>query len=165
MAISAITESSVIRLQRPLWRQLLLFQSFNQFVSYALWCGVILLAADAFAWLIRSECPSCVLTGTFIGTIPALIMALQAQWTFSFKGRPGEIIQAFDLIFSKARREEKIEAEGYSIRYRSTLPRALRWDEMDYFIYIEGSVGIAKGQWYMLWYVKRKLRKLIEWEV
>lgn len=145
--MSTVIDASLVSklvFPRPIWRYLLLFQSWAQMQSWGFYVTILLaLMSSIFAFLKPRFLPvEGVLIGTVLGSLVSLIMVLPAE--FVVRSRSSR-------VFSSLTRQ--LEGLGYVLQdsrmdavvYRQKLPRYLRWDEGNVTIKLSGDRYVVKG--------------------
>lgn len=146
----------MVTFSRPAWRYLLLFQSWSQLQSWALF--VIAMNVLIYCVLRLSETRVLpvegALIGTVLGSLCSVIMVLPTQFI---------VTSNRDYLFNSLSSE--LKGRGYVLLgsqkdiviYRQNLPRLLRWDEGNVAIERTADCLIVKGPFMMVKKVRNSL--------
>lgn len=146
--------SSVV-LPDPVWRYLILFQSWNQFFSCAALLAIVAVITAFLLWLAGDVHMFTDLMGAALfGGVWAVVAATKAQFsirspTTSEKARFETMLDEWRYVMRSSSTHEK--------RFGQNLPRFLRWSDSDVTIVERDGKVICTGPQMLI----RKMRKLV----
>jgi hypothetical protein len=142
----------------PLWRYLLLFQSWRQLQSWIIIVvGTVLLIYGAIKSIGALLLPiEGVLVGMTFGSIFAVVMVIPAEF---YVVRRTERLTG--LLANQLNQVGYVQASQTAkvIIYKQNLPRFLRWDEGDVSIEECGDKVVVKGALFILANLRRSMQK------
>lgn len=148
---------SVISYPKPVWRYLLLFQSWAQFSSWIVIASLTtLLMHNVLGTLDDRAIPFMGLfIGTMLGSLVSVFLALPAQCCV--RPESGKVMRALTESLEKMQYVEVRHDDGMTI-YRQNLPRILRWDESNIIIHRSGDLITISGAWFIVARLRKALR-------
>lgn len=147
---------SCLRFPEPIWRYLLLFQSWGQLQSWTVLILAMALVVNGV--IILTESQTLPLEGTVIGaalgSLCSLFMVLPTEFELKHCS-----IQLFESV------ESELESLGYARRdrksdlviYQQNLPKLLRWEEGNVLIKRADTNVIVSGAFIIVWKIRRSL--------
>lgn len=147
---------SPLQFPRPVWRYLLLFQSWTQFQAWAVLVLAMLVVVNGLLVLagLRLLPPEAVIAAVF-GSLPSVFMVLPAEFA----------LQPCSHQLSAAVKSE-LDALGYRPRadkgrgviFEQYLPKCLRWAEGNVTVERTDATITIRGALFIVWKVQRSLR-------
>ncbi|UUZ47621.1 hypothetical protein LP420_31300 [Massilia sp. B-10] len=149
-------EVSAVKYHRPLWRYVILFQSWSQFRS---WLGMFALACltvCAFLLIMGQPVKSfeVIRISVAIGSLVAVVMTLPAQ--FTVRTSEATPFRAIVNELKNMHYHEQLHSEN-NVVYHQELPRLMRWNEGDVLIQSEANVATITGPTFILTILRDRL--------
>lgn len=147
---------SPLRFPHPVWRYLVLFQSWTQFQAWATLILVMVLILNGLIIVTESQLLPLegVLIGAVLGSLFSVFMVLPTEFKLSCCST-----KLFVTV------ENELEALGYIqfdskadlVVYRQNLPKFLRWTEGNVSIERTETDATVKGAFIIVWRIRRSL--------
>lgn len=146
---------SPVTLPDPAWRYLLLFQSWNQLVSWSVCMGATLSVVALLIWLAGDVrlIPVTLAWGLFGGTW-SLMFATKAQ--FSIRGVVTSEKAEIERMLNDCMYAEQ-KPRGQEKRFGQKLPTWLRWGDSDVTIVVRGGALVCTGPQLVIRRIRRTL--------
>lgn len=147
--------TSAIRYPRPLWRYLLLFQSWGQLQSWLIAMSLTMLViTEAMVQWGPSQMPLVdIVVGGVLGSLASVAMVVPAE--FDVFSNPDQAAKFFKRQIERMAYVQ-LSSELAVTSYRSKLPRCLRWNEGNITVHQHENKVTVSGGVMML----RMLRRL-----
>lgn len=145
---------STLRYPVPLWRYLLLFQSWTQLQS---WLMLVLTTILLIVFVINLLKPSSVpdaamLVGATLGSLCSVVMVFPVEFdVFSSSEQTMALLERQVTYMGYVR----LSCDANTTLYRQKLPRLLRWDEGNIKIYKQETKVTVRGGWVALKNIRR----------
>jgi hypothetical protein len=146
---------SPVTLADPVWRYLVLFQSWNQLISWGALMGATMSVVALLIWLVGDVrlIPTTLMWGLF-GATWSLVLATKAQ--FSIRGAVISEKEEIEQMLNDCMYAEQ-KPMGQEKRFRQKLPTWLRWQDSDVTIVMRGGALVCTGPQLVIRRIRRAL--------
>lgn len=148
---------SPLQFPRPVWRYVLLFQSWTQFQAWAVLVLAMLVVVNGVLMLAGLRLlPLEAIIAAVFGSLPSVFMVLPAEFTL----RPcshrlsAAVKNELDVLGYRSRTDK----DGGLI-YEQNLPKWLRWAEGNVEVERTETAIVVRGAVFIVWKVQRSLRE------